>query len=108
MGSVTKILLVRPAKLRSIRGEIVPIDIIDISIPVIIPAFHAIQLSFIYPHIGLKVRMGVHDSLINNGNDYGWVSRRESPCILYTDIRAFHSRLADTCIAGIDQMPLLR
>ena len=93
---------------RSVRHEIIPVDVVHVTVSVIILPFGPTVFGRVGPHVRGKVGMGVFDTFIDNGHDDGGVSTGQfGPDVRHIDVGSLVDGLGNGRISIVDVMPLL-
>lgn len=68
------------------RDEVIPVNIVDIAVPVVVGTRSPVFLLRIDPHVRRKVGMRIFHALIHDGNHHAGVTGRDRPGILGVDV----------------------
>ena len=107
MRTMPTIIRIIPGNLPTIRHEIIPVNVIGISIAVVIHTGCSVQLFLIDPHIGGQIFVIIHHPLIHHGHNDRRIARAQLPGRLQIDIGTGFDRLHQAFIARILVVPLI-
>ena len=106
MGSVSGLSLSVPFY-RSVRIEVISMNVIHISVAVVVDSCRSVLLRLIDPHVVCKVRVGIFHRGVAHCNHNVRGTGCECPCILYAYISSLSCGFGDALVACVYQTPLI-
>lgn len=88
------------------RDEVIPVNIVDIAVPVVVGTRSPVFLLRIDPHVRRKVGMRIFHALIHDGNHHAGVTGRDRPGILGVDVGPGAGRRGNGLVAVVVVVPL--